>query len=209
MASIWRKIYAKMYSFFSSKSYGELKDPETYNKLKNFASKISSLYQSENIDLTKLSSKLYEFVGYVLMELHPPEAHIGIAGTLFWRAYQIQVTLGKEWEKNKPGDEGKISAIGAYCCFRFLKFSPKHNSRWNQELCDMIRINEKLKNTARTEVARKIFKEMSSVNPQYEEESFNKYFNDIGNKYGCEFSDLGVDEIKKEVVSLLDYRKNK
>ena len=56
MASIWRKIYAKMYSFFSSKSYGELKDPETYNKLKNFASKISSLYQSENIDLTKLSS---------------------------------------------------------------------------------------------------------------------------------------------------------
>lgn len=136
----------------------------------------------------------------------PPEINIKIEGTLLWRAYQVQAILSKEWEKMKSED--KVSAMGAYCCFRFLKFNPKHNSRWNKKLCDMIKINRKLEDAARIEVAREIFKKMSSVNPQYEKESFNKYFNDIGKKYGCEFSDLGVDEIETGVIGLF-YGKNK
>lgn len=61
-----------MYSFFSSKSYGELKDPETYDRLKKFASEFSVLFDSENTDLLKLNCELFEFVKYVMQILHPP-----------------------------------------------------------------------------------------------------------------------------------------
>ena len=156
-------------------------------------------YDKTLINITSDNFSLIdEFVKYVMQVLHPPEINIKIEGTLLWRAYQIQVTLGKEWGKNKPGDEGKISAMGAYCCFKILKFRPKHNSRWDKKLCNMINMNKEFENRVRGEVAHEIFEKMASADPQNKDfgEKLNKYFSDINGKYGRVFSDLGVDEIE-------------